>query len=146
MLATPHLLTGAAIASVAPFPLALPLSFASHFILDAIPHWQETLKPYKPNFWTWVRLPVDLILGVGIFLWLITLKGESVNLLFGALFAILPDLDSIFYIGTLRRFLQRPLFKPWFKFHEGIQRETKEWWGLLPQIAVVLLSLFIILN
>jgi hypothetical protein len=38
MTLTNHLLTGAAIAKLLPSPVAIPIAFASHFVLDALPH------------------------------------------------------------------------------------------------------------
>lgn len=39
MLATNHALTGAVIGAYLPLPIAVPAAFASHFVLDAIPHY-----------------------------------------------------------------------------------------------------------
>ena len=39
MLATNHVLAGALIGSVLPLPVALPVAFASHFVMDSIPHY-----------------------------------------------------------------------------------------------------------
>ncbi|MDO8503945.1 MAG: hypothetical protein Q7S60_04645 [bacterium] len=147
MLATPHLLSGAAIVTIVPNPVvSLPLAFASHFILDKIPHWQETLAPYELNNKTWVRMPIDLLLGLGLLWWVTKTVGGNGIMWLGALVALVPDADSVFYARPLREVLQQPLARSWFSFHERIQRETDKWWGLLPQIAVVLLSLFFILN
>src|SRR5665213_1220069 len=45
MTATNHALTGTAIAVVVRQPtLALPLALVSHFVCDAIPHWDYVLK------------------------------------------------------------------------------------------------------
>ncbi|MGH7240449.1 MAG: hypothetical protein ACREHG_10375, partial [Candidatus Saccharimonadales bacterium] len=38
MTLTNHLLAGAVISKFLPWPIAIPLAFASHFILDACPH------------------------------------------------------------------------------------------------------------
>lgn len=147
MLATPHLLSGAAIAVVVPNPvISLPLAFVSHFVLDKIPHWQETLAPYEPNNKTWVRMPIDFLLGLGLLWWTTKTAGGDGIIWLGALVAFAPDIDSIFYMRSLRKVLHQPLLKSWFSFHEGLQWETDKWWGLLPQINVVLLSLFAILN
>lgn len=48
MLITPHALTGAAITVLVPNPLvSVPLAIGSHFVLDMIPHWQETLYSWQ---------------------------------------------------------------------------------------------------
>src|SRR3990167_4198239 len=55
MLETPHVAVGIALASKFPNPwIAVPLSLASHFVLDKIPHWNphlytETQKLGRPS-------------------------------------------------------------------------------------------------
>lgn len=45
MLETPHVLIGAAIATKVGNPfLAIPLAFASHFVLETVPHWNPHLN------------------------------------------------------------------------------------------------------
>ena len=45
MLETPHVVVGAAIAYHVPNPLiAIPLAFASHFVLEKVPHWNPHLN------------------------------------------------------------------------------------------------------
>lgn len=44
MIATNHALTGALIGLSIGHPVALPLAFASHFVLDAIPHYGDDNK------------------------------------------------------------------------------------------------------
>ena len=63
MLVTPHALMGAAIGLRLKHPLRIiPVAVASHFLLDTVPHWQETLSPYRPTVATWIRIPIDLSL------------------------------------------------------------------------------------
>jgi hypothetical protein len=67
MLTTPHSVTGAMIGALLPSPLLIvPVAIGSHFILDSIPHWQETLAPYIPTKSTYIRIPIDLVLAVGL--------------------------------------------------------------------------------
>jgi hypothetical protein len=49
----------------------------SHFLLDTVPHWQETLSPYRPNLATWVRLPLDALLAVGGVAWIVRAPPET---------------------------------------------------------------------
>lgn len=51
MVLTPHAITGAALASLTPEnPLAgFALGFLSHFVLDAIPHWDYDLSSMKKD-------------------------------------------------------------------------------------------------
>ncbi len=147
MLITPHILLGAAIAKTFPNPLIfVPLALASHFVLDAVPHWQETLYPYKPTRATWFRLPLDLFLAISILLLLGSARNVSPNIWTGAFIGVLPDLDSIFYLEKFSKLRKNSIVDKWLFFHEGIQRETNKPIGFLSQIAIVILSLFIILS
>src|SRR5689334_22883185 len=51
MLETPHVAVGVAIASKFPNPwVAIPLSLASHFILDKVPHWNPHMYTETKKF------------------------------------------------------------------------------------------------
>jgi hypothetical protein len=74
VLETPHVAVGAAIASKIPNPwLAIPLAFASHFILDKTLHWNphtytETQKYGRPTKNSTIIAAVDstaLVMGIG---------------------------------------------------------------------------------
>jgi hypothetical protein len=53
MTATNHALSGALIGAFLPLPIAIPVAFASHFVLDALPHYgipqnkRNSSKAYK---------------------------------------------------------------------------------------------------
>ncbi|MDP2692500.1 MAG: hypothetical protein Q8O88_02560 [bacterium] len=141
MLITPHSITGAAIAVLLPYPLiALPLSVASHFILDKIPHWQETLHPYNPNRKTWIRIPIDLSIAVGA-IWITTQYHPDIApvIWLSAIAANMPDIDSIAVL--IPSLFKNKLFKRFWDWHCKIQKETSSLWGLAPQ-AILFLILF----
>jgi len=51
MLETPHVLAGAVIAAKVQNPfLAIPLAFASHFILEKVPHWNPHINAEMTKF------------------------------------------------------------------------------------------------
>src|SRR3970282_1079005 len=51
VLETPHVIVGAAIATKVVHPaLAIPLAFASHFVLEKVPHWNPHLNTEKKKF------------------------------------------------------------------------------------------------
>lgn len=143
MLTTPHSLTGATIAVLSPNPfLAIPLAVGSHFILDSIPHWQETLYPYKPNKLTWVRIPIDLALSlllVGLIASAHPDRGTLVWL--GALGANIPDLDSVvILIPGLQGW---KIIKNYWDWHCRIQKETASLRGVIPQLILSAICLWI---
>ncbi|HEX6509281.1 MAG TPA: hypothetical protein VF221_16765 [Chloroflexota bacterium] len=141
MLVAPHAAAGAAIGALVPVPaLALPLAVASHFVLDVVPHWQETLSPYTPTRRTWLRIPIDFVVAAGVTAILARRsRGRSLVWL-SAGFGTLPDIDSLLYLipGSKGRFA---LVRPYLGWHAGIQHETSSLWGLFPQIGLVLACL-----
>jgi hypothetical protein len=106
---TPHAVVGAAIASAMPTHpiLGLTLAFVSHFILDAIPHWEydlssksETVDPMNSDliinkrfFQDLLVIGTDAIIGLLIVLLCFTFYGPHLLLIpiLGALAAVLPD-------------------------------------------------------
>ena len=90
MVLTPHALVGAAVAGAVPeHPVTgFILGFLSHFILDAIPHWDYDLDFFKTNSLTvkdLFKLSLDTVLGlavVGFF---------TPILIWGALGGLAPD-------------------------------------------------------
>lgn len=143
MLTTPHSLAGATIAVLAPNPfISIPLAIGSHFILDSIPHWQETLYPYKPSKDTWLRLPIDAALSIVLVWWIAQAHQNIVTIIwFSAFAANIPDLDSaVIFIPSI---LKVRIIKTYWDWHCRIQRETSSLVGLIPQIVVCLFSLAI---
>jgi hypothetical protein len=125
MTGTNHALTGAVIASIVGQPaLAIPLAFASHFLLDSLPHFGETdhtRTSFSKKVWF-----VDFILLSSFMLLLIA---TSNWLLFaGALAAISPDFVWIYrFVVKEKSGKIKPGPKNKFNsFHSTIQKyETK---------------------
>ena len=150
MLATVHALTGFAIgASLNNVPISFAVGFASHFILDAIPHYDTPVKSTKPNIISPVQIWVilfDQLIMLGMTFFIVPyLWPALLSSLIGALGAIAPDIISsmrLFFpelnIGLYRRFNQ---------WHFDIQpRDTAPLIGSLTQLVVVIISvLYIIL-
>lgn len=146
MLVTTHLLTGAAIASLFPDPrISIPLAFASHFILDKIPHSQPAYKPWKVTKRVVILEVFDVLMGFSTLLIVTYFVGFTKNIWAGAIVAAMPDLDGFLYIKSLRKYLKTFLFQKWSKFHEGIQNETPKFIGKVIQVAIVLVNLVILL-
>ncbi len=149
MLITPHALMGAAIGLRLKHPLRIiPVAIASHFLLDTIPHWQETLSPYRPTVATWVRIPIDLSLATLGVAWIARhgrkrQRGLASAAVVGALAGTLPDLDALACSSPL--LLRNDFLKRYFLWHCGIQDETSEGWGLVPQVAVSVIALSVAL-
>jgi hypothetical protein len=145
MILIPHFLIGAAIGKTVPnIAFAIPLAFGSHIVLDLIPHWQETLYPYKPETKTWVRSIFEVLLILGIIYWLIANRA-NLQIIVCAFVGILPDMDSVFYLQPFKKLLDAKVLRCWIRFHEKIQiKETNKWWGLLPELVIIILSSLVI--
>lgn len=136
MLVLPHVATGAAIGALVGDPfIVLPVAVASHFVLDSIPHWQETMAPYHPTWKTYLRIPIDIGLAVGLVVYAVHIQpGNMPAILLGALFASIPDLDVI----TVKLpALQKGLVKRYWDWHCRIQREVSSVWGVMTQCIVL---------
>ncbi len=144
MLETPHVAVGAAIASKIPNPLiAIPLSFASHFVLDAVPHWNphivtETKKYGMPTKKSIVIIVFDstlaLVFGSLIAYQALPNTGHAVTILAASFASVLPDLIEAPYFFLKTRV---NLVRSWVDFHRSLQTHGNLFWGLLTQLATI---------
>ncbi|MCX6806899.1 MAG: hypothetical protein NT135_02150 [Candidatus Berkelbacteria bacterium] len=144
MLATPHILVGATIASTNLDPsISLPICFLSHFILDAIPHLESStfLAKYRSKEDELSQKEItyailDCVLGAIIVLFLY-LKFNNIMLVYGAFFALLPDIiDNVPYWYGIRKL---PVFKQLHQLHDFVHHNLSEkyWYiGLATQLAL----------
>ena len=146
MLFSPHVALGAASGIL--FPKFLPLAIVSlitHFFLDTILHWhEETEANYKPGKKTFLRIIIDVPLGL-LFVWLaIELYPELKSyIIFGAFMQFLPDLlDMTRYLPDKLK----KLFSRYIKFHDSIQNETNKFRGVITQLIVLVLTLAVIIG
>lgn len=144
MLETPHALVGAAIAVKIGNPiLSIPLAFASHFVLEKVPHWnphlnKETEKYGKPTRQTTIIVIADsslaLILGSSI-----AFSQPTITMIIGTLLssfaAVLPDLMEAPYFFLKAR--NSKFIKKWIHFQKGIQVDAPPFLGILTQILTI---------
>jgi hypothetical protein len=150
MILTPHILVGAAIGSKIKNPLwVFLIAFFSHFILDMIPHAEydvsvlkEKLRFNKKFICPFFEIIIDLIIGFGI-LWFSTkfffFKKIS-TIYIGAISGIIPDAFTILYWQTNNK-----IFKALTNFHVFHSRKISRRWGIITEIAVSLLAIFVFL-
>jgi hypothetical protein len=119
MLVTNHVLSGAAIGAAVRRPVpAFALGVASHFALDAVPHWGKFGRGRR-----YLRVAVsDGLVGLAVMGTMTALvpRDNRVAVLAGMAGAALPDLDkpSLLFFG-------RSPFPPAFdRFHTRIQHEA----------------------
>ena len=126
MFLTNHTLTGLLIGSQITEPLVLaPVALASHFVLDALPHYGNrdwSVKEPTRAFWAVIAADMSGSLGlVALAVW--TFGDLTGPLLIGAFFATLPDL----------LYIPRFLFNGWVpnrayaRFHKWIQWGERPW-------------------
>jgi len=119
LLITNHVLSGALIGALTDEPaVALPVGVASHFALDAMPHWGRWDS--REHF---LRVAVaDGLVGLGVMAGAVAAvpAPRRVAVLAGMVGAALPDLDK-----PARIFFGRsPFPRRWDDFHSRIQDEA----------------------
>jgi hypothetical protein len=153
MLETPHVAVGAAIAAKIPNPfIAIPLAFASHFIMEKVPHWNphlvtETKKYGMPTKKSMIIIAVDVVLALvlgGYVAWrALPDTGHAITILLASFASVLPDLmeSPYFFLKMRSKFI-----KNWLNFQKSLQVDTTFYWGMLNQALVILACLWWIRN
>lgn len=143
MVELPHVLVGGAIAIKVGNPaLALPLAFASHFVLDLVPHWNPPIyKQMKENGRVGKKMTIliflesSLALVSGLFIALLSLPdiNRAIIILLGAFLAVLPDVVEIpyYFLGV-----RHPAIIRYVEFNHKIQAGAPLIPGIITQILV----------
>jgi len=141
MTATNHALSGALIGAFLPLPIAVPLAFASHFILDALPHYgiARGLRDSSRSYRAIVLADVFVALSIGLAAivfgkWRMEITGWV---------AYSPDITWVVQYARTRSLDLKD--SNWFtRFHHRIQRYESQK-GLFVELALfaALLPLFI---
>jgi len=146
-----HAVVGAAIATLMPdHPgLAFLGGMASHFLIDAIPHWDYPLRsisvargpsPGLTLNWSLFRdlglIGLDAIVGLTVALWLYATPTAAAAVLLGALGAILPD-----PLQLAHKLWPREPLRTLQRFHVWIHSKRNLRWpiGIASQLSFVLL-------
>jgi hypothetical protein len=145
MTLTSHYLVGVGAAIVFKNPLlALPVAFASHFVLDALPHYGV---PVGKSFRGKSIIRTSLIdVPVFIFGVILTFYNYPAWYFISGIIAYSPDLAWIYRFTLKEKFGKIPPApsNALNAFHSTIQKhETERWWGILIEacLAVLLLGL-----
>jgi len=146
MTATNHALTGAAVATVIAHPLlAIPLAFASHFVCDALPHFDSGLEFGKKSMY--VYLGGELLAMVVLFTYLVFVAGVTnvFYLSLASIVAMSPDLAWLYYgvkNGDPREHNKQDIVS---RFHSKIQWSATKW-GIVPELFWAGLMISVILK
>lgn len=139
MLLSIHVLTGAVISLAVQQPLvSAPVAFATHLLLDAVPHWNYPVPRKRTLSSFWEAFGPDLI-GTFAVLALVVLVYPSnwYFALWGACWAACPDFLTLFQ-------KQKPWsqwFQWYFKLHNRVQWEVARGPGLAVQAFFTLILL-----
>src|ERR1700722_10472831 len=154
---TTHAIFGAAIASGIPaYPaLAIAAAFASHFLLDAIPHWDYPISSDSVNpkvaaamkydralLVDMLKIGTDAMLGMVLALLLLAKPSNFALVFGGAAAALLPDALQFAYMRLPREpliSLQR--FHGWI--HASRNLHSRPILGLSTQIGLILFVLLV---
>lgn len=150
MTLTNHFMTGAAIAAVVQRPaLAVPLAFASHFVIDAIPHYGYGNIPLqqrdaKRHFV--LKQTIDTYFGLGLF-WLVPYLMRSVQTPLVTqlcmLAAFIPDaIWTVHYVIAQRSGVYKELNR-FNRFHKTIQWCERTWGIYVEALWFILIILTI---
>lgn len=152
MVSTPHLLVGAALATkIHPLILAAILAILSHYVLDAIPHWDYSTTAIRKRRWkdsvpVFLKATLDFSLGILIIL---LLAENRFSALSGAFFAVLPDAVTFLTI-VLPNTNNRPL-----KTHHLLHNKMGHWhkykkipllWKLVSQLTVAAMAIYFLIS
>ncbi len=139
-----HISAGAIIGMQIKDPiLAGGVAFASHFLLDAIPHWQLVKSPYRFS-----RRSVVTLVGTMVFTpllgwyFLSTAPPEyQSSVLFAMVSSCIPDIDDILVMIPWIR--SSDSFQRFRLLHNRLQHETTHVCGILSQVIPILLALLV---
>ena len=149
MLETPHVIVGAAIAIKVVNPaLSLPLAFASHLLLEKVPHWNPHINTEKNTLGKVSSKSVKIIIFDVV---LALISGTLIAsrylpdtrrfavIMAACFFAVLPDLIEAPYFFLNAKSL---FFKKWIKFQKSLQADAEVFPGLMTQAATILAALW----
>ena len=138
MTGTNHIATGAVIGAVLAAPVAVPAAIASHFVLDALPHFGQPELSWRSRRYI-VVIGIDALLVLSIAIAIVITKPLHWRLMLaGGFLAMSPDLTLLpNYIREMRTQARKPRTHRFTQWHARIQREYA--WGLVAEIAWLLI-------
>lgn len=154
MLLTPHVLTGIAIGTLIQNPIiAVPLSIASHFGLDLMPHWDfysKTSRDQRIKGWRPIAVMGDfgIAIAIGMFFSLHAMWNQSDTMQALTLFlcgigSVLPDALEVPHVYMENE--PRISYLVYSVQHK-LQFQAPLPWGILTQLFVCGASLLLILH
>lgn len=137
MTSSNHAATGAIIALAINQPvLALPAAYASHFLLDALPHFGFPGKGGYPEAFKhkYLTFTTEFLGLIGIVVVIIMLRSQTLWVWLAAILAISPDFMWPYVYMAFERKNKVHKHGPISQFHHNIQWCERPW-GLFVEIA-----------
>jgi len=134
--------------------ISLPLAFASHFLLEKVPHWNPHLNTEKKKYGRISRKStlliildssLALILGTVIAFKKSGDLGQFAIIILACFLSVLPDLIEAPYF-FLGRNQNSKLLEKWIRFQKLLQTDTSPFWGILNQLVTVAVAFWWILR
>ena len=148
MIATCHILTGAAIAvKTQNSALGLVLAFLSHFILDFIPH-KEYNVDFKHKFWKFslldiLKITLDVLVGILIIL---AINKSIIISLAGGFAAIFPDIIGPLLLAMPKNKVSEAYYDFHIKKIHSLKNKIPKNWEIFTQVLIILISVFLLLR
>jgi len=161
ILASHIIISGLLGASTNNYFLAAALGLFSHYIVDAIPHWDDYLslefdsraKLKKLQFLKdkflykeLSKVTIDILIGLSVLSLMLFKNSGFDNIVYAAVgifFGVLPDPLQLLYLMTNWRFLKAN-HRIQLYLHTLIYKEKPSFWlGILTQVATILVVFFI---
>jgi hypothetical protein len=125
MIATNHALSGSLIGALLPLPIAVPVAFASHFVLDAMPHYGIVHRQRNNSATYKLIVFSDTFIALSIAASAALLHKWRMEA-FGW-WAYSPDAFWVIYYFTHHRNLNLKPRSRFMRFHMRIQRYERPW-------------------
>jgi hypothetical protein len=138
MTATNHALSGALIGAFLPLPIAIPVAFASHFVLDALPHYG--IPHNKRNTSRSYRFIVffDIFFALCFVASAIMFRKWKMGILGGVAYS--PDSTWAFYYFIQGKNFRIETRNRFMSFHNSIQRLERPW-GIYVELTLTAIML-----
>ena len=156
MTATAHALVAGAIYRAIPNPVySLPLAFASHFIMDTIPHWDfGTNWRDRPKKMTGLFAILETTLGITLAYFLFAGKGDGIPLIATIIAGELPDwLEAPWYMffahqnkhvpSAHANYLEKLTYRI-YRMENVFHAKAKYPFGVITQVAAVAFFLLLL--
>ena len=140
MTATGHALIGTVIAAKIGNPmLAVPIAIGSHFLADALPHWDTgTNKEEKTKRTFFIESMFDVLLGFVLSWLLITWIFPSTNLTYAFFIIIIAQLPDWLTAPYLFFDMKFPPFSWSYRLQKAFDNPLGAPWGVINQVVAVI--------